>query len=63
MRYSRESPQSGRVTAAFLAVFLLLALAHEILGTPHGSVAAAEQSQSQTRSSSTGENVYAFAQP
>lgn len=62
MRYSRESPQSGRVTAAFLAVFLLLAAAHEILGTPRGSVAAVEQAQPLTHSSTTGENVYSFAQ-
>jgi hypothetical protein len=61
MRYSRESPQPSRVTAAFLAVFLLLAVAHKILGTPRGSVAAVGPSQSQTQSSSTEENVYAFA--
>ncbi len=62
MRYSRESPQSSRVIAAFLAIFLLLAAAHEILGTPRGSVAALEQAQPQTDSSTKGENVYAFAQ-
>ena len=62
MRYSRESPQSSRVTAAFLAIFLLLAVAHEILGTPRGPVAALEQAQPQTDSSTKGENVYAFAQ-
>jgi hypothetical protein len=63
MRYSRESPQSGRVIAAFLAVFLFLAVVHEILGTPRGSVAAVGGTQPLTASSTIGENVYAFAQP
>ncbi len=62
MRYSRESPQSGRVTAAFLAVFLLLAVAHE-LGTPRGPVAAVVEAQPLTASSTIGEHIYAFAQP